>query len=445
MKFESVIALLLLAVTSSEARLGSADTWVRPPAGKDIDMRLLQSYNDDAQQINLRIEGESNGQWTYVVQFATNNTFAAPTTTCSAWSDSEELEGTGTSSTYSILNVDGAYNDPSTIYQSPYLHKCRIEGLNPSTTYKYQALDSETLTFTTPPLPGTTETYKAIVLADVGQTNYSNMTMWRAAETVKEEGLSGIIWPGDVSYADGYQPRWDTFGRLAQKLTGAAEVMWAGGNHEFSSGEAWVAYQNRYAGVGPMWYTTARGPMTLVSLCSYCGTGVDSPQYRWLEETLPQIDRKTTPWLVVIFHAPMYCSDVSHEQEAEEMRVSMEPLFYKYGVDVVFAGHVHAYERTAPVLDYEVTECAPVHITIGDGGNREETASKWYMQPEWSLERSASFGYGTFEILDANLANWTWLRNPAGYWEFPGQTPYPVIPEYDSIDNVIWNRTACRD
>jgi hypothetical protein len=34
-------------------------------------------------------------------------------------------------------------------------------------------------------------------------------------------------------------------------------------------------------------------------------------------------------------------------------------------------GHVHAYERTKPVRNYQVDECAPVHITIGDGGNIE--------------------------------------------------------------------------
>ena len=33
------------------------------------------------------------------------------------------------------------------------------------------------------------------------------------------------------------------------------------------------------------------------------------------------------------------------------------------------AGHVHAYERTHRVFDYELRECAPMYITVGDGGN----------------------------------------------------------------------------
>lgn len=34
-------------------------------------------------------------------------------------------------------------------------------------------------------------------------------------------------------------------------------------------------------------------------------------------------------------------------------------------------GHVHAYERTVRVFDNKPDACGPVHIVIGDGGNRE--------------------------------------------------------------------------
>lgn len=35
------------------------------------------------------------------------------------------------------------------------------------------------------------------------------------------------------------------------------------------------------------------------------------------------------------------------------------------------AGHVHAYERSVRVFNNRPHECGPVHIVIGDGGNRE--------------------------------------------------------------------------
>lgn len=74
------------------------------------------------------------------------------------------------------------------------------------------------------------------------------------------------------------------------------------------------------------------------------------------------------------------------------MRVMYEPLFVKYKVDVVFAGHVHAYERSERIsnIAYNVVnglctpirdDSTPVYITIGDGGNQEGLVTEM-MQPQ---------------------------------------------------------------
>ena len=55
------------------------------------------------------------------------------------------------------------------------------------------------------------------------------------------------------------------------------------------------------------------------------------------------------------------------------MRRSLEPLLYSSGVDLVLSGHIHSYERTKGVYDYEPNECGPVYLNIGDGGNYEGT------------------------------------------------------------------------
>lgn len=58
------------------------------------------------------------------------------------------------------------------------------------------------------------------------------------------------------------------------------------------------------------------------------------------------MDRERTPWLVALFHVPWYNSNNAHQGEGDEMMAAMEPLLYAAGVDIVFAGHVHAYERS---------------------------------------------------------------------------------------------------
>ncbi|GMN29208.1 hypothetical protein TIFTF001_047947 [Ficus carica] len=126
-------------------------------------------------------------------------------------------------------------------------------------------------------------------------------------------------------------------------------------------------------------------------------------------------------------HSPWYNSYNYHYMEGETMRVMYEPWFVKYKVDVVFAGHVHAYERSDRVSNvaYNVVngictpvkdQSAPVYITIGDGGNLEGLATNMTEpQPEYSAYREASFGHAIFDIKNRTHAYYSWHRNQDGY------------------------------
>jgi hypothetical protein len=139
----------------------------------------------------------------------------------------------------------------------------------------------------------------------------------------------------------------------------------------------------------------------------------DSTQYKWLAADLAAVDRTLTPWVAVFLHAPWYNSNHAHHDDTEETEylALMEPLLHQYGVDLLFAGHVHAYERSLPVLNNVPTPGAMTEINIGDGGNREGPASSYYDQPAWSAFREASFGHGQLEIINSTHAHWAWHRN----------------------------------
>jgi predicted phosphodiesterase len=71
---------------------------------------------------------------------------------------------------------------------------------------------------------------------------------------------------------------------------------------------------------------------------------MDKPQLDWLEKELA---KSGSEWKIAYFHHPMYSSGRTHGSSLD-LRALVEPLFRQYGVNVVFAGHDHIYERIKP-------------------------------------------------------------------------------------------------
>ena len=92
---------------------------------------------------------------------------------------------------------------------------------------------------------------------------------------------------------------------------------------------------------GERFYTFTKGNARFFVLDS---NYMDQAQLKWLEE---QLSRATDRWKIAYFHHPLYSSGEKHGSEID-LRTQVEPLFMKYGVDVVFAGHEHFYERIKP-------------------------------------------------------------------------------------------------
>ena len=71
---------------------------------------------------------------------------------------------------------------------------------------------------------------------------------------------------------------------------------------------------------------------------------MDPKQLQWLEN---ELKTARDDWKIVYFHHPLYSSGGRHGSEVD-LRVTLEPLFVKYGVNVVYSGHDHIYERVKP-------------------------------------------------------------------------------------------------
>ncbi|KAI3962740.1 hypothetical protein MKW92_032597 [Papaver armeniacum] len=379
-------------------------------------------------------------------------------------------------------------------YTSGIIHHVRLTGLNPSTLYYYRCGDpsipalSPLLSFKTMPIssprsyPG-----RIAIVGDLGLTYNTTSTI----DHLISNSPDLVVLVGDVTYAnlyltngtgsdcyscsfkdtpihETYQPRWDYWGRYMQPLISKVPIMVVEGNHEIEAqadNKTFAAYSSRFAfpneesgSSSTFYYSFNAGGIHFIMLGAYIDYNKSGEQYNWLEKDLANVDRSVTPWLVATWHPPWYNSYKPHYREAECMRVAMEDLLYSYGVDMVFNGHVHAYERSNRVYNYSLDPCGPVYITVGDGGNREKMAVKhadepgncpdpsttpdeymggfcafnftsgpaagkfcWDRQPDFSAYRESSFGHGILEMKNDTHALWTWHRNQDLYNSFGDQ------------------------
>ena len=92
---------------------------------------------------------------------------------------------------------------------------------------------------------------------------------------------------------------------------------------------------------GKEYYRFKKGNVAFYALNS---NYMDKKQVEWLEAELA---KDTSEWKVCFMHHPPYSSAKSHGSDSQ-LREVVEPIFLKYGVNVVLTGHDHVYERIKP-------------------------------------------------------------------------------------------------
>jgi predicted phosphodiesterase len=112
---------------------------------------------------------------------------------------------------------------------------------------------------------------------------------------------------------------------------------------------------------GANYYAFTKGHVHFFALDS---NYMDPKQVAWLETKLREAGNGD--WKICYFHHPLYSSARFHGSDAD-LRKVLEPLFVTYGVDVVFAGHDHVYERVGPQQGiYYFTEGASGSLRHGN-------------------------------------------------------------------------------
>jgi 3',5'-cyclic AMP phosphodiesterase CpdA len=172
--------------------------------------------------------------------------------------------------------------------------------------------------------------------------------------THKRASLDLIIAAGDNVYPNG----------SGRYFTKAIEQPFAGvirdrvpfyavlGNHDVEDGRQDQCQYPLFNMGGKNYYTVKQGD-GLAELFMLDSTDCSAEQMNWLEQALKGSAAK---WKMAVLHHPLYSSGKKHGS-AMGLRRLLEPVFIRYGVQAVFSGHDHIYERTKPQqgIQYFVT------------------------------------------------------------------------------------------
>jgi predicted phosphodiesterase len=176
-----------------------------------------------------------------------------------------------------------------------------------------------------------------------------------------------VIMLGDNLY--GRQQREDfvtKFERPYAALLSAGVVFYASlGNHDNPRN---AQYEPFHMG-GERYYTFNRKNTRFFVLDS---NQMDPKQLAWIEDALSQSQDE---WKICYFHHPLYSNGGRHGSNVQ-LRVALEPLLVRHGVNLVFSGHDHIYERLTPQkgITYFVSGSAG-ELRKGDVRPTSETAA----------------------------------------------------------------------
>ncbi|XP_060062934.1 acid phosphatase type 7-like [Ylistrum balloti] len=273
-----------------------------------------------------------------------------------------------------------------------YLHRVALQGLIPGCLYFYNVggdIQSQRSNFFSFRVPFKYEPHTYMVFGDLG-TKSANLQF--LVHESRARNYSAIFHVGDIAYdlgSDGGKVG-DKFLNLIQLMSANTPYMTVPGDHDlFKDDEYRYRFSNPNADwpmqMEQLWYSINMGKTHFVCISTEVFFSDERNVERfmkWLQHDLTKANdnRSNFPWIVVMAHRPMYCSVDDTREDCRKpdsvVRQNLESVYSQFGVDVVFSGHNHMYERTWPTyqnkavaLNY-INPMAPVHIIVGSLGNQ---------------------------------------------------------------------------
>lgn len=444
--------------------------------GKD-----LVSFKNINQPLRPRVVGTGDIDVLNLMWSSANST--APTVRWGTSSSSKTNIVPAVTTTITKDSVCGAPSNTTGWFDLGLIHTAPLEGmkaLGGSKIY-YVFGDEATNDYSAefvlhvPPVPGVkiksdgaVRPTRAILYDDLGRGSTDTTYTWNeygrpaiyTMDAVASEVAAGqvdvVYHGGDISYATGYLSVWDFFMDEISPVASGALYLSTVGNHESDWYNSSSLYSNADSGgecgvlttrlmtmpapatTNKPWWSYKVGMIHFVGMSTEHPYAIGTEQYLWLENDLASVDRTVTPWVIFGGHRAMYINSdyggsvTSDISVMDDLILNIEPLLYKYRVNVGFYGHNHVVQRHSAVLQKQVIQAsvettdeegnvvhlqqdpqATVHMVVGTGG-AAFTKNAMEPPPVWNEMYFYEYGYARVVAVNATYLKWDWVESTSG-------------------------------
>jgi len=261
-------------------------------------------------------------------------------------------------------------------------HHIKLTHLLPSAEYYYKVLPGGDIkTFKT--FSAQADSFSFIVFGDTRTDSAAHQSVINRMADYKFEF---ILHSGDLVHHGSSADEWITFFNIEDTLLQTKHFMPTIGNHD----KPYWPYDTLFALPDPeAYYSVNYGNAHFIMLnteMDLCGSQRD-----WLINDLTTTRNDTLiDWIFVNLHRPPYTSGLY--DCAFNVQENWCPLFQEYGVDIVFAGHDHTYERTLKIGGI-------VYIVTGGGGAPLYDVGK----SEWTAYSEKTYHFCLVQIMGERL------------------------------------------
>ena len=219
--------------------------------------------------------------------------------------------------------------------------------------------------------PGARPELRIAVTGDVGEGEEAEwMTGWAMKDIGEGDRYAALLLLGDNVYPDGDPARltYTVFRPFDPVLSRGATLYAVPGNHDAAHEGQQMA---EFGMPGLWWAAHLPGDVLLIGLDS--NQLGDPTQTAFLQDTLRAA---TERWRIVAIHESPYSA--GYQGSNLTVRELYAPLFSRFGVQLVLAGHDHDYQRSVPIDGV-------TYVISGAGGRTRGTGQEDFTAASWSV------------------------------------------------------------